>query len=67
MSKLGFFFFVFVCFVPLGCLVPADISVYPESLLPFPRGAAGNALRPGHRHVVLGLHLGRDAHWRTSL
>lgn len=29
-----------------GCLSfdSADISVYPESILPLPRGAAGNAL-----------------------
>lgn len=49
------------------CFDFVDIPVYPESLLPLPRGAAGNALWPGHRHVVPGLHLGRDAHWRASL
>lgn len=48
-------------------LIFVDIPVYPESLLPFSWGAAGNALWPGHWHVVPGLHLGRDAHWRTSL
>lgn len=44
-----------------------DLPVYPEQVLPLSWGPSGDAVRPGHRHVVSGMHPGGDAHWRTSL
>ena len=45
----------------------SDLPVHPEQVLPLSGGAAGHALRPGHRHVVSGLHPGGDAHRRASV
>lgn len=39
-----------------------DIPVHPVEVLPVAGGVARHPLRPGHRHVVAGLHTGRDAH-----
>ncbi len=47
--------------------VSSDIPVHPEPVLPLARGAAGNAVRSGHRHVVSGLYPGGDAHRRASV
>ena len=48
-------------------LSSADLPVHPEQVLPFPRGVARDALRPGYRHVVSWLHLGGDAHRRAPV
>lgn len=51
------------------CIPPptSDISVHPESILPLPWSVIGNAIWPGHRHVVSGMYSGGDAYRRTSL
>ena len=53
--------------IPCAFSLPADLSVHPVAVLPVAGSAAGHSVRPGHRHVVAGLHSGRDAHWRAAL
>ena len=56
-------FFTWFCLFDFNKLFYiTDIPVHTVQVLPKPRSSFGNPLRPGNRHVVVGVHTGGDAH-----